>query len=176
MTDRFATRQLRGVLSRAAVVGSGVGAATAVVLPDPSRPVLVLAGAAVLSCLVAAVLPWRLTGTLAVLTVTVTVLLADALNTSSWRPLQTLVGSALVVGLVAALSAGEDAWAGSRDAVVVARGPLRRRLSTVLLALGAGAVVAVTASQDVVPSVPLVLAGLGAAVTALVVAAGVHRT
>ena len=176
MTDRFATRRLRGVLSRAAVVGCGVGAAVAVVLPEPSRPVLVLAGAAVLSCLVAAVLPWRLTGTLAVLTVTVTVLLADALNTSSWRPLQSLVGVALVVGLVAALSACEDVWAGSSDAVVVTHGPLRRRLGIVLLALGAGSVVAVTAAQDVVPSVPLVLAGLAAAVTALVVAAGVHRT
>ena len=176
MTDPFAARPLRGLLSRAGVVGSGVGAAAAVVLPDPSRPVLVLAGAAVLSCLVAAVLPWRLIGTLAVLSVTVTVLLADALDTSSSRPLQTLVGAALLVGLVAALSACEDVSAGSRDAVVVARGPLRRRLGIVLLALGAGSVVAVTASQDVVPSVPLVLAGLAAAVTALVVAAGVHRT
>ena len=176
MSDRFATRRLRGVLSRAAVVGCGVGAAAAVVLPEPSRPVLVLAGLAVLSCLGAAVLPWRLTGTLAVLTVTVTVLLADALDTSSWRPVQSLVGVALVVGLVAALSACEDVWAGSSDAVVVTRGPLRRRLGIVLLALGAGSVVAVTAAQDVVPSVPLVLAGLAAAVTALVVAAGVHRT
>ena len=176
MTDRLATRRLRGVLSRAAVVGCGLGAAAAVVLPDPSRPVLVLAAATVLSCVVAAALPWRFTGTLAVLVVTVTVLLADALDTSTWRPLQSLVGAAFVVGLVSALSAFEDTWAGSADAVVVARGPLRRRLGIVLLALGAGSVVAVTASQDVVPSVPLVLAGLAAAVTALVVAAGVHRT
>jgi hypothetical protein len=104
------------------------------------------------------------------------VLLADAVDTSTWRPLQSLVGAAFAVGLVAALSEVEDTWAGSADAVVVARGPLRRRLGIVLLALGAGSVVAVTASQDVVPSVPLVLAGLAAAVTALVVAAGVHRT
>jgi hypothetical protein len=176
MTDRLATRRVRGVLSRAAVVGCGVAAAATVALPDPNRPVLVLAGAALLSCVVAALLPWRLTGTLAVLAVTATVLLADALDTSTWRPLQSLVGAALVVGLVAALSAYEETWAASADSVVVARGPLRRRLGVVLLALGAGSVVAVTASQDVVPSVPLVLAGLAAAVTALVVAAGVHRS
>jgi hypothetical protein len=176
MTDRVASRRLRGVSSRAAVVGCGVGAAAAIVLPDPSRPVLVLAGATVLSCIAAAALPWRLAGTLAVLVVTATVLMADALDTSTWRPLQSLVGAAFVVGLVAALSAVEDIWAASPEAVVVARGPLRRRLGIVLLALGAGAVVAVTAAQDVVPSVPLVLAGLAAAVTALVVAAGVHRS
>ncbi len=176
MTDVLATRRLRSVLSRAAVIGCGVGAAAAVVLPDPSRPVLVLVAGSVLACVVAAVLPWRLTGTLAVLVVTLTVLLADAVDTSTWRPLQSLVGAAFAVGLVAALSEVEDTWAGSADTVVVARGPLRRRLGIVLLALGAGSVVAVTASQDVVPSVPLVLAGLAAAVTALVVAAGVHRT
>ncbi len=176
MTDLLATRRARGLLGRAAMLACGVGAAAAVVLPDPSRPVLVLAGAAVLACAVAAALPWRLSGTLAVLVVTSTVLLADALDTSTWRPLQSLAGAAFVVGLVAALSAVEDTWAGSADAVVVARGPLRRRLGIVLLALGAGSVVAVTAAQDVVPSVPLVLAGLAAAVTALVVAAGVHRT
>ena len=104
-------------------------------------------------------------------------LLADALDDarrggrcSRWRR------AALVVALVAALGGGEDAWAGSADAVVVARGPLAPAARHRLLALGAGAVVAVTAAQDVVPSVPLVLAGLAAAVTALVVAAGVHRT
>ena len=58
----------------------------------------------------------------------------------------------------------------------MARGPWLRQLAPVLVAMTAGAVVAVTAAQDVVPSVPLVLAGLAAAVTALVIAAGAHRT
>ena len=161
---------------RCAVVLSGTAAAAVAIPPDPSRPVLVMAGATVLACVAAAVLPWRIVGTFALLATTAAVLLADALDETTVRPLQTLAAAALVVTLVVALGAREEAAAGSADTVVVARGPWRRRLGVPLLALGAGAVVAVTAAQDVVPSVPLVLAGLAAAVTALVVAAGVHRT
>jgi phosphomannomutase len=162
---------------RCAVVGSGTAAAAVAVPPDPSRPVLVLAGGTVLACLAAAFLRWRLPGSLAVVVTTAAVLLAGALDDDSrLRPLQTLVGAAFVVALVAALGAREEAGAGSAGTVVVARAPWRRRVGVPLLALAAGAVVAVTAAQDVVPSVPLVLAGLAAAVTALVVTAGVHRT
>ena len=177
MTRLLGSPVLLDLGRRCAVVLTGSAAAAAALPTDPNRPVLVMTGATVLACVAAAVLRWRLVGTLAVLVTTAAVLLAGALDDDSTvRPLQTLAAAALVVALVAALGAREEAAAGSADTVVVARGPRLRRLGVPLIALGAGAVVAVTAAQDVVPSVPLVLAGLVAAVTALVVVAGVHRT
>ena len=92
------------------------------------------------------------------------------------RPGQIMAAAALLLVLLWALAACEDARSASAEAVTVARGPWLRQLGPPLAALVAGAVVAVTAAQDVVPSVPLVLAGLAAAVTALVIAAGAHRT
>jgi hypothetical protein len=55
------------------------------------------------------------------------------------------------------------------------RAPLSRRLGVPVLAVGAACLVAVTAAQDVVPSVGTVLAGLAAVVAALVVATRAHR-
>ena len=86
-----------------------------------------------------------------------------------------MLDAALLVALVGALSANEDTrdLSGSGDTVL--RAPLGRRVGPTAGGLVAAAVVAVTAAQDVVPSVPLVLAGLAAAVAALVLAAGGHR-
>ena len=168
--------RLRDAARRVAVVVTGSAVVAVSAVPDPSRPVLVLAGLTVLACLAAAATRFRLLGTLAVVSATVTVLLAGSLDASSVRPGQILVAAALLLVLLWALAACEDARSVSAEAVTVARGPWLRQLGPPLAALVAGAVVAVTAAQDVVPSVPLVLAGLAAAVTALVIAAGAHRT
>jgi hypothetical protein len=159
-----------------AVVGLGVAVAVVSAVPDPSRPVLVLAVLTLAACLAAAALRWRSAGTLAVLAATLTPLLAGALDASGPRPVLTVVTAALLVLLVSALASSEDARSASPGAVTVGRAPWSRLALPPLLALVAGSVVAVTAAQDVVPSVPLVLAGLAAAVTALVIAAGAHRT
>jgi hypothetical protein len=159
---------------RAAVLGSGAAVAALAALPDPSRPVLLLAGITVAASVAAATLPARVLGTLAVLSATATALLAGALDASSVRPVQMVAVAALLQ--VAALSVREEATAVSAEAVTVARAPWHRLAGPALLALIAGTLVAVTAAQDVVPSVPLVLAGLAAAVTALVIATGGHRT
>jgi hypothetical protein len=161
---------------RAAVLGSGAAVAALAALPDPSRPVLLLAGITVAASVAAATLPARVLGTLAVLSATATALLAGALDASSVRPVQMVAVAALLVLQVAALSVREEATAVSAEAVTVARAPWHRLAGPALLALIAGTLVAVTAAQDVVPSVPLVLAGLAAAVTALVIATGGHRT
>ena len=101
---RSAARCCSTSAGRCAVVLAGSAAAAVAVPPDPSRPVLVMAGATVLACVAAAVLRWRLVGTLAVLVTTAAVLLAGALDDDSTvRPLQTLAAAALVVALVAAL-------------------------------------------------------------------------
>lgn len=166
----------RALAARAAVLTSGVLVAAVAAPPDPGRPVLVLAALTVAASVAAALLRWRLPGTVAVLTGTLTALLAGTLDSSTLRPLQVLADAGLLVVLVSALAAAEDARDRSPAAATVARRPWPGRAAPVLAALGAGALVAVTAAQDVVPSVPLVLAGLVAAVTALVVAAAGHRS
>ena len=90
------------------------------------------------------------------------------------RPAQVVLAAGLLMALLSALAAAEEARAAG-DAVTVTRSPWPQRLAPVLVAMTAGAIVAVTGAQDVVPSVPLVLAGLTAALAALVVAVSGHR-
>ena len=149
---------------RLAVVAAGSTVIAVAALPEPSRPVLVAAG-----------LRRRLAGTVAVLAVTVTVLLAGALDASALRPVQLVAAAAGLLALLAALAEAEDARGRSPQSAVAVRrsGPHRAVLPAAGLA--AGAAVAVVASQDVVSSVLLVLLGLVAIVAALVLAAGAHR-
>ena len=156
---------------RVLVLVSGTACAAVALPPDPSRPVLVAAGAAGTACLVAAVGRWRLAGTLAVTLVTATVLLADVLDSSVVRPVQTVLAGVLLLVLLTALERNEE----PSPAVTVLRPPLARRLGAPALAVAAASLVAVTAAQDVVPSVATVVAGLLAAVAALAVATRVHR-
>jgi hypothetical protein len=173
--DRI-TPAVRDVASRAAVVAVGTAIAVVAVLPDLDRYVVVLAVLTVVAAIAAAVLPWRLAGTVTVLTATLTVLLAGALDASSLRPVQAVTDAALLLLLVAAIAAREDRSVSSPHAASVALRSVPARASAPALGLAAGSLVALTAAQDVVPSVPLVLAGLAAAVVALVVAAGAHRS
>jgi hypothetical protein len=164
----------RTLLQRAAVLGTGLAVLAVAVLPDPSRPVLVAAGLALAACVAAAAIRRPLAGTVALAATTVTVLLAGALDASSVRPAQVVLAAGLLMALLSALAAAEEARAAG-GAVTVTRNPWPQRLAPVLVAMTAGAIVAVSGAQDVVPSVPLVLAGLTAAVAALVVAASAHR-
>lgn len=166
---------LRSLLQRAAVLGTGLAVLAVALLPDPSRPVLVAAVLALGACVVAAAIRRPLFGTVALAATTVTVLLAGALDASSVRPAQVVLAAGLLMGQLSALAAAEEGRAAG-GAVTVTRSPWPQRLAPVLVAMTAGAIVAVTGAQDVVPSVPLVLAGLTAAVAALAVAASAHRT
>ncbi len=162
--------------ARSLVVLTATAVAVVAAVPDVNRYVVLLGGITVVVSSAAAVLPFRMPGTLTVLAATLTVLLAGTLDVSSLRPLQAVADAALLLALVAALAAREDVGGRAPHAASLPlRTPAVRAVGPVL-ALGAGAVVAVTAAQDVVPSVPLVLAGLAAAVVALVVAAGAHRS
>jgi hypothetical protein len=163
--------------ARAVLVTLLAGAVLLVgVLPHPHRAVLLLTGLTLAAALVAAVTRWRIAGTLTVIGATSAVLLAGALDDSALRPAQIVLDAVLLVGLVAALAANEDTRDLSGPGDTVLRAPLGRRVGPLAAGVVAAGVVAVTAAQDVVPSVPLVLAGLAAAVAALVLAAGGHRS
>jgi hypothetical protein len=168
--------RVRELVTQGAVVVVGTAVAVVAAVPDLDRYVVVLAGLTVVAAVAAAVLPWRVTGTVTVLAATLTVLLAGTLDTSDLRPVQAVTDAALLMLLVAVLGAREDRSSQSPHAASVALRSAPARAVAPALALGAGSLVALTAAQDVVPSVPLVLAGLAAAVVALVVAAGAHRS
>jgi hypothetical protein len=161
------------LLWRALVVLSAASCLLLSVLPEPSRPVLSSAAVALAAAVLAAVTRWQLAGTLVLGATTLTVLLAAVLDASDLRPVQLTAATALLLALVTALDRS-DAGAGPAAETVV-RPPAGHRLGVPAVAVGAASLVAVAAAQDVVPSVGLVLAGLAAAVAALVVATRVHR-
>lgn len=161
--------------TRLLVLASGTATVALTALPDPTRPVLAAAGLALFGCVAAAVLRMRIVGSLAVAAVTVSVLLAGILDRSPLRPAQLLAAAMLLLVLVSAVSRNEDARAASDAVVVVTREPWTHQVVPLLLAVLAGLAVAVTADQDVGASVPLVIAGMGAAAVALVLATGPHR-
>lgn len=155
------------------VVLSGWGALLAAALPDPGRPVLTAVGFAAAACVIAATGEWRVAGTVAVGLVTLTVLLAAVLDASSWRAVQVLAATVSLLAMVAALDRAE---APRGPATVTAvKAPPGSRWGPPALAVGSAALVSYTAARSVVPSVGLVLLGLGAAVAALVLATGAHR-
>ena len=167
---------VRDVATRLAVVAVGTAVAVVAALPDLNRYVVVLGVLTVIAAVAAALLPSRLTGTITVLVGTLTVLLAGTLDRSSLRPVQAVIDAALLLLLVVVLAAREDRSTQGPAAAAVALRSVPARATAPALALVAGSLVALTAAQDVVPSVPLVLAGLAAAVVALVVTAGAHRS
>lgn len=178
--DRIDPRAvLRDLAERAAVVLAVAACVTVAVVPDPRRPVLTAAGTAVAVAVAAAVTRSRLLGTVAASATTVTVLLAAALDASDLRPVQ-VVGAGVLLLLALAAMDRVESGAGrplseTAATVTVLRSPLPLRLGPAVWAVGASALVAATAAQDVVPSVGLVLGGLVAAVAALVVTTRAHR-
>ena len=100
--------RVRELATQAAVVVVGTAVAVVAAVPDLDRYVVVLAALTVVAAVAAAVLPWRLTGTVTVLAATLTVLLAGTLDTSDVRPVQAVTDAALLMLLVAVLGARED--------------------------------------------------------------------
>lgn len=166
----------RRLAPRVAVVATTAAVAVVAAVPDVNRFVVVLGCFAVAAALVTAVRPWRLVGSVTVLAATLTALLAGTLDVSSARPAQEVAVAALLLALVAALGGCEDTGSRSDHAAVVGVRPLPARVLPGVLALAAGALVAAAAAQDVGASFPLVIAGLAAAVVALLVAASAHRS
>lgn len=166
-------RRTARALSRVTVVVTAGLCALLSALPDPSRPVVVAAVVAVVASVAAAVSGWRPAGDATVALVTVAVLLAAALDASDLRAVQVVLAGPLVLLLVTALDRGATA---ERGEVTVLRASAHARLAPAAAATGAAALVAVTAAQQVVPSVRLVLVGLVAAVAAMVVATRAHGT
>lgn len=169
MTPRSVPRALH----QGVVVLAGWGALLVSAPPDPGRPVLTAAGLSAVACLLAATGEWPEAGTVAVGLVTLTVLLAAVLDASSWRAAQVLASAVLLLATVAALDRAEAPRGPA--AVPVLRAPVGSRWGPPALAVGSAALVSYTAARSVVPSVGLVLVGLGAAVAALVLATGAHR-
>lgn len=157
---------------RLVLVGAAAASAVVAAVPDPARPVAVAALLSVAAAVLAAVTGWRLAGTGALILVTLTVLLASALDPSDLRPVQLVTAGLLVLVVITALDRVEQA---GRKGVTVAGAPTARRLAAPALALGAACLVSLTAAQHVVPSVGLVLVGIAAAVAALLVATRAHR-
>ncbi|MGH8894241.1 MAG: hypothetical protein ACRDWY_13210, partial [Actinomycetes bacterium] len=116
---------------------------------------------------------WRLAGTVALGLATLTALLAGALDASDERPAQVVVAAALLLLTVWALDRAEAPT--HPRPVTVLRAPLVRSAGPVAMSVGAAGLVAYAAARTVVPSVGLVLAGLAAAVAALVLATRAHR-
>ena len=156
--------------SAVVAAASGTGACALASVSD-DRPVRVIAqlGAAVV--VTAAVSGWRWLGSLATLAATAVVLLAAA-TSDEFRAGHLLVGSALLLLLVCSLDGVERPWRADPMSVrtTLQRRPLPQRVGVPLLAVLAAAAVAVTAAQPVVPSVGLVLLGLGAGLAAVLLA------
>lgn len=146
---------------------------------EPTRPVLVCAVLAVAAAVLAAATGWRAAGTVALSAVALAVLVASAFDPSGLRPLRMLAAGAGVLVLVGALDRSPERSRATRAAratrVTVLRAPAPRVLGPPAVAVGAAVLVAVTAAQDVEPSVRSVLFGIVCAVAALAVTTRVHR-
>lgn len=155
---------------------------------EPTRPVLVCAVLAVAAAVLAAATGWRAAGTVALSAVALAVLVASAFDPSGLRPLRMLAAGAGVLVLVGALDRSPERSSATRAArgagaagaaratrVTVLRAPAPRVLGPPAVAVGAAVLVAVTAAQDVEPSVRSVLFGIVCAVAALAVTTRVHR-
>lgn len=151
----------------------GLGAC-ALAVPEGRRPAMVLAGLGVILLAAALATRWRIVGTLAVLCIAATPLMAGALDDEAATLPRLVVGSALLLLLVVGLDGlDRPALQETAPAVVHASGAVGRWAAPVL-AIGAAALVAALAALPAVPSAPLVLLGVLAAVGAVVAATRLH--
>ncbi len=169
--SRLPRRAARALWQVTVVLAAGLCALVSV-LPDPGRPVVVAAVVSLVAAVAAAVSGWRPAGDAAVALAVVAVLLAATLDRSDLRAVQVVLAGPLILLMVIALDGGATT---ARGEVPVIGSPMASRLAPAAAGTGAAVLVAVTATQQVVPSVPLVLLGLAAAVAALTVATRAHR-
>jgi len=156
-----------------ALVG-GLGAC-ALALPEARRPALLAAGLGATAVVAALVTGWRPLATTALALVAAAPLLAGAIEPAAAHPSRLLLATALLLMLVAGLDGAERGDKGATVPVVRSLAPRWRRWGTPLLAVGTSVVVASVGGAPAVPSVVLVLAGLGTGVGAVALAARLHR-
>ena len=156
--------------SAALVAASGTGACALTLVSD-DRLVRAVAQVAAVVVVAAAATGWRWLGSLAAVAATAAVLLTAA-TSAAFGARHLLAASALLLLLVCSLDGVERPWRTDSSSVRTSLGrrPLRPRVRVPLVAVVAAAAVALTAAQPVVPSVGLVLLGLGAGLAAILVA------
>jgi hypothetical protein len=164
---------LRVVASHGLVLLSGWGAC-ALSLPEAHRPALALAGVGALAVVAALITGWRIVGSLAVVLVGATPLLAGALDDDAASTPRLVVATVLVLLLVVGLDGVERRSPGtSRPVVLLASAPARRWAAP-LVAVAACALLGAVSAATVTPSVAFVLLGLLAGVGAVLAATRVH--
>jgi hypothetical protein len=155
------------------VLVSGFGAC-ALALPEGRRPALVVGLLGALAVTAALITRWRIVGSVAVLLVTLTPLMAGALEDDAAAPGRLALAAALILALVVGLDGIER-----RDP----RGPLpvalhatspARRWAPPLVALASCGLIGAVSAASVTPSVAFVVVGLLASVGAVLVATRVH--
>jgi hypothetical protein len=163
----------RVVASHALVLVSGWGAC-ALALPEARRPALALAGVAALAVLAALITGWQIAGSLAVVLVGATPLMAGALEDDAASTGRLVLATALVLLLVVGLDSVERRDPrGPVPVVLQASAPERRWVTPVVALVCCGLLGAVSAAT-VTPSVAFVLLGLLAGVGAVLAATRVH--
>ena len=161
------------VANHALVLGSGWGAC-ALALPESRRPTLVLETLGALAVVAALVTGWRIVGSVALLMVAATPLLAGALDEAAASTGRLVVATALLLLFVVGLDRVER-----RDPHVAAPVALQvtspvRRWGVPLLAITATGLLGVVSTATITPSVAFVLLGVFAGVCAVLAATRVH--
>jgi hypothetical protein len=159
--------------SHALVLVSGWGAC-ALSLPEARRPALALAGVAALTVVAALITGWRIVGSLAVLLVGATPLMAGALEDDAASTGRLVSATVLVLLLVVGLDGVERRDPrGAVPVVLLSKAPVRR-WATPLVAIASCSLLGAVSATTVTPSVAFVLIGLLAGVGAVLAATRVH--
>jgi hypothetical protein len=168
---RTAWRRVVG--SHVLVWVSGWGAC-ALSLPEARRPALAVAAVAALAVVAALITGWRLAGSLAVVLVGATPLLAGALDHDAAATGRLVVATVLVLLLVVGLDGVERRDPRGPVPVVLQVSTPVRRWATPLAAVASCGLLGVVSAATVTPSVAFVLLGLLAGVGAVLAATRVH--
>ena len=162
---------LGSAASHALVLVSGWGAC-ALSLPEARRPALVLAGLGACAVVVALVTGWRIAGSVAVLLVGATPLMAGALDDDAASTGRLVVATLLVLALIVGLD-GVERRSGP-EPVAVQVTTLTRRWAGPLAAIASCALLGAASTATVSPSVAFVLLGVLAGVGAMLAATRMH--
>jgi hypothetical protein len=163
----------RVVASHALVLASGWGAC-ALSLPEARRPALALAGVAALAVVAALITGWRIAGSLAVVLVGATPLLAGALDDDAASTRRLVVATVLVLLLVVGLDGVERRDPRESVPVVLHSSTRARRWVAPVVAVASCGLLGTVSVATVTPSVTFLLLGLLAGVGAVLAATRVH--
>jgi hypothetical protein len=163
----------RMVVSHALVLVSGWGAC-ALSLPEARRPALALAAVAALAVVAALITGWRIIGSLSVLLVGATPLLAGALEDDAASTRRLVVATVLVLLLVVGLDSVERRDPRGSAPVVLHSNTRARRWAAPVMAVASCGLLGAVSAATVTPSVAFLLLGLLAGVGAVLAATRVH--